>query len=133
MPIDWLVAGPATATAIATGVAALALRRHLKQRKTQRIAALKIEHARLEAATSELLSRVNDIDLASKYQKISPSISARLSECCSEVGKLAEALKDIETKTQAGDVQQANRLLLIWLPRAVTLSKEINLLRAELK
>lgn len=133
MPIDWLVAGPAAATAVATGVAALLLHRHLKQRKAHRLADLKVELARLEAATSELLSRVNDLDLASKYQKTAPSISARLGDCCIEVGKLAEALKEIETLTQAGNVQEANRLLLKCLTQAVNLSKEINILRAYLQ
>lgn len=133
MPIDWLVAGPATATAVATGVAALLLRRHLKQRKAHRLADLRIEHDRLEAAISELLSRVNDLDLASKYQKTAPSISSRLGDCCTEVGKLADALKEIETLTQAGNVQEANRLLLKCLTQAVNLSKEINILRAYLQ
>lgn len=108
------------------------MHRHLSKQKKHRLDELRQEHERLKSAVSELLNRVNEIDLASKYQRNQDEISRRIGEISAEAGKLADAVEELEKLLNQADVQQANKVLLKSLTNALQLSNDINRIRSEL-
>ena len=132
MPTTWLII-TFTAVALFGAGAFFVLNRHWQQARAMRVAHLKAEHARLAAAVSELLNRVNDIDLASKYQQSPNSLSTRLGDTCTEVGQLADAVQSIEKLLESSDLKETTKLFQQTLALALRLSKEINNLRAEMR
>lgn len=134
MTPEWLIILPVAGTVALIGSTGFIVKKKFQERKLLRLAVLKSEHSRLEAAVSELLSRVNDIDLASKYyENTSPLVSTRLGDICTRVGQLAESVSAADALLEQANVNQARKLILSSLSLALQLSNEINSLRSEFR
>ncbi len=134
MTTEWLIIIPVAATVALVGSTGVVLQRRFHKRKLERLAQLKGEHARLEIAVSELLSRVNEIDIESKYYQNSTSlVSSRLGDICADVGQLADSVAAAGTLLERSNDRQASQLILSSLAVALHVSDEINRLRSDLR
>lgn len=132
MSPEALILIPIAATLAVGGSAGFFLHRRLRRRRIERVEKLRAERARLEAAVSEMLGRVNEIDLACKYQD-NQFVSLRLGDICVALGNLADNVSAVESQIEKSNVRLANKIILESLSQALRLSDEINDLRSKVR
>ncbi len=105
----------------------VSVQRYFKKRKERQIALLRQFHNRLFAATSEILSKAEQIDLASKYVSDKPAQfdqSIRLT--CSELVVLTDVLQKMQKDIDQGQIKLARAQMLTSATAACRLSRELN-------
>lgn len=133
MASEWFSVIPVAVGSVLLGAIGVSARLHLQKRKRRQLDKLKEDHARLEAAVSELLNRLNEIDLASQYDRKTYAVmSPRVGEICAAAGQLAEAVSTANSLLAESKNKEARQLILSSLSLGLELSDEINRLRSQL-
>lgn len=105
----------------------VALKRYLKKRKERQIAILKQFHSRLLAATSEILSKAEQIDMASKYVADKPAeFDKSIRLACSELVVLTDGLQSMKLDLKHGHVKLIREQILASAIVACRLSRQLN-------
>lgn len=106
-----------------------------KERHSDLLENMEENYSRLQSAVSELLARADEADQESKYLRgrLSPELSRRLSQACTELVVLGDKVKLIESRLSRDDAKGAGRDILKNLSTANRLSAEIKQIRQEIQ
>jgi hypothetical protein len=103
------------------------LRQYFKKRKQRQIALLRQFHNRLFTATSEILSKAEQIDLASKYvTDKSPNFDKSVRLTCSELVVLTDRLQSMKLDIDRGQIKMVRGQMLSCANVACRLARELN-------
>jgi hypothetical protein len=101
--------------------------RYLKKRKEKRITLLRQFHSRLLAATSEILGKAEQIDLAAKYiTDKPPDFDRAIRLTCSELVILTDCLQSMKADIDRGQIKDVPEQMLISATTARQLAEKLN-------